>query len=57
MPELMPVQAQSNRVRGTGKDCELAVRHWKLANELEQVIFGGNAIVFAARDEHRHQEL
>jgi len=57
VPELVAIQAESNRVGGCGKDGKLTIRYREFLVKIEKIRFGCDAIVFPTRDEHRRQYL
>src|SRR5882672_4657393 len=53
VPIQLAVEAQSERMRQTRQDHELAVRIGQLAVEIQDVRFGGDAVILAAREQDR----
>lgn len=47
MPELIAIETESNRMGGARKDNELTIWHRKLLKKIKQILFSGDAVVFA----------
>src|SRR3979490_2050471 len=57
VPEQLPVGGERDRVRRTRKDDELPVAVWQQIIELLKVGDGGDAVIFAAHQQHRRKHL
>lgn len=50
--EFVAIDPHDRRIGHTGKDDKLAVAVGKLVKKIEQVLFGGDTVVFAANQEY-----